>query len=66
MTWAVKSAHRITNKLESLGSRFGVADHIVLSFPEGYFSPTDDFDKLLQKAVKARGVVGGVQIFHGF
>jgi hypothetical protein len=69
MTWAVKSAHRIANKLESLGPRFGVADHIVLSFPDGYFGPTDDFDKLLKeavKALKARGVVGGVIIFHGF
>jgi hypothetical protein len=70
LSWAVHGAHRITDKLESLGVKYGVADHIVLSLPENYFNSNDkNFDKLCKKIVKAlqnRGIIAGTYIFHGF
>lgn len=70
LSWAVQQAHDITDKLEDLGGKYGVADHIVLSLPENYYkSSNDDFKKLTKKVFKAlinRNVVGGCSIFHGF
>lgn len=69
LSWAVQQAHDITDKLEGLGGKYGVADHIICSLPEfkpikqwknkeipeKTFTSTNDFKKLTPKIVKALG-----------
>ena len=65
--WAVREADRIAQRIKGASKRFGVAEHIIASVPKSDYGL--DFEKLRLKVVKilnARGIVGGVLIFHGF
>jgi len=65
--WAVRSAHRIADRLKKASKRFGQIEHLMISLP------TKDYGLSL-KAMRAkvkrllikRGVVGGCTIWHAF
>jgi len=65
--WAVRQAHNIEARLREASKRFGQVEHLTISVP------AKDYDLDLKplrlkviKLLKARGVVGGCLIFHGF
>jgi len=63
----VREARRIEARLAEASKRFGLAEHILATFPPKYYHLT--YEQLRKKAVKIlkrRGVIGGVLIFHGF
>jgi hypothetical protein len=65
--WAVREAGRIEARLAAASKGFGLVEHISCSVPLRDYGLS--FEALRGKAVKAlkvRGVVGGVMIFHGF
>ena len=65
--WAVREAMKIEARLKEGHKHFGAVEHIVASVPIRDYGL--DFNELRLKAVKAlsaRGIVGGVLIFHGF
>jgi hypothetical protein len=63
--WAVSSARRIGVRLEKASKQHGFVEHFVVSVPlEWYALSFDDLVKRVLKALKNRGVVGGVMIFH--
>jgi hypothetical protein len=69
--WAVREAKSIEFRLEQASKKFGLVEHIIVSFPKKYwYSDKADIGlklrKLCYKALKSRGVIGGVLIFHGF
>jgi hypothetical protein len=65
--WAVREAGKVEQRLAEGAKRFGLVQHIVASVPLKDYGLS--YGVLRSKAVKAllaRGVVGGVLIFHGF
>jgi hypothetical protein len=66
--WAVRGAQKIGGRLEKgveLG--FGKIEHITVSVPpEDYHLPEKVLRKKCRLALKARGVIGGGMIFHGY
>ena len=65
--WAVKEASNIESRLKEASKMFGFVEHVVVSVPENDYGLT--FEQLRVKIVKilaARGILGGVHIFHGF
>lgn len=64
--WAVRQARKIEARLKKASKHFGLAEHIIVTFPPTYYHLT--LEQMRVKAVeimKRRGVVGGVSIFHG-
>ena len=65
--WAVKQAGKIEMRLKEASKRFGVIEHIVASVPvKDYGLEFGALRTRVAKILKARGVIGGVLIFHGF
>ena len=65
--WAVRGAGKIEVRLEKASRHFGRVEHIVSSIPPKDYGLS--FKALRSQAIKAlkrRGVIGGVLIFHGF
>ena len=65
--WAVREASKIESRINEASKRFGLAEHIIQSVPQCDYGLK--FAQLKAKAVKAlrsRGVLGGVHIFHAF
>ena len=65
--WAVREAGNIESRIKEAEKRFGLAEHIVVSVPQKDYGLS--FEALRLKIVKvlaARGVLGGVLIFHAF
>jgi hypothetical protein len=65
--WAVRQAGKIEGRLAQASKRFGQVEHIVASVPVRDYGLSFEALRLnVAKALYARGVVGGVLIFHGF
>jgi hypothetical protein len=65
--WAVREAHKAERRLAEAAKRFGQAEHIVASVPKSdYGLPFRKMRLRCVAALYARGVVGGVLIFHAF
>lgn len=65
--WAPREAGKIETRLKEGSKRFGLVEHIVATVPPKFYGLT--FESLRAKIVAvlfARGVIGGVLIFHGF
>ena len=61
--WAVREAGRIEGRLKEASKRFGLVEHIVVSVPvRDYGLSYEVLRKKAVKALKIRGVVGGVLI----
>lgn len=65
--WAVREAHEIAGRLKEASKRFGAIEHLSISVPsKDYGLDLKPMRKKIIKLLKARGVVGGVLILHGF
>lgn len=65
--WAVRAADRINSRIQEARKRYGDFEHIVLSVPtKDYGLSFDVLKKKAQEILKARGVIDGCMIFHGF
>ena len=65
--WAVREAGNIEERIKSASKKFGLPHHVVASVPMNDYGLS--FEELRRKARKvlvARGVHGGVLIFHAF
>lgn len=65
--WAVRQARKIELRLAEASKRFGLVEHIVMTFSPKYYDLS--IEALRTKAIEAlkmRGIIGGVLIFHGF
>lgn len=65
--WAVREAGNIESRLREGEKRFGLIEHVVVSVPRKDYGLS--FEAMRSDAVdamKARGVLGGVMIFHAF
>jgi hypothetical protein len=64
--WAVREASAVEYRINQASKRFGVAEHIVCSVPKSdYGLPYVQLKAKALKALRNRGVLGGVLIFHG-
>jgi hypothetical protein len=65
--WAVREAGKIEMRLAEASKRFGLVEHIVASVPlKDYGLSFEALRVSAFKALLARGVFGGVLMFHGF
>ena len=65
--WAIRQAGNIEGRLAEASKRFGLVEHIVASVPvSDYGLSLEALRKKVDKILLARGVIGGVKIFHGF
>ena len=65
--WAVKEAKSVEFRLEQASKRFGLAEHIIVGVPSKYWYLDEEKRlKIVKKALKIRGVIGGCFIPHGF
>jgi hypothetical protein len=65
--WAVKEAENIEVRLLKGSKRWGLVEHIVVSVPtKDYGLKLGSLRNRVVKILRARGIVGGVMIFHGF
>ena len=65
--WAVREAKSIEFRLLEASKRWGVAEHIIVGLPSKYWGLSyADLIDVLMKALRVRGIIGGVHIFHGF
>jgi hypothetical protein len=65
--WAVRQALSAEARLYEASLRFGMVEHIVASVPKAdYGLSLEELREKVRKILKARGVVGGCIIFHGF
>ena len=63
--WAVREASAIEYRIKEASKRFGVAEHIICSVPKSdYGLPFVEMKAKALKALRNRGVLGGVLIFH--
>ena len=64
--WAVRECLRVEARLAEASKRFGLVEHIAMTFsPKYYHLDYKALRALAIKFLKARGVVGGCLIFHG-
>ena len=64
--WAIREAHRVADRLDVASKRWGNVEHIVCSLPEsdyGFKTLASACDKV-RRVLSARGVIGGVMLFH--
>jgi hypothetical protein len=65
--WAVRAAGKIEGRLAEASKRFGAVEHIVVAIPpEFYGLSLEAMREKAKEVLYARGVIGGVVIFHGF
>lgn len=65
--WAVREAKRIEARLKEASKHFGAIEHLMISVPSfDYGLDLKSLRLKIIKLLKARGVVGGCLIFHGF
>jgi hypothetical protein len=67
MGWARRESEKIKQRIAEASKTRGLAEHIIVSVPESDYGL--GYEQLRAKALKAiyaRGVLGGVMIFHGF
>lgn len=65
--WAVREARRIETRLAEASKRFGLVEHIVATVPPKFYELSyEALRKKILEVLKARGIIGGVLIFHGF
>ncbi len=65
--WATREAFRIEKRINEASKRFGLAEHIIVSVPPNdYGLSLEGLRVRIRKILAARGVIGGVMIFHGF
>jgi hypothetical protein len=65
--WAVREATRAEGRLEKAAERFGKVEHIAASIPPKLWGLSyEDLRARTLKALYARGIIGGMLIFHGF
>jgi hypothetical protein len=65
--WASREAHNIEARLKEASKRWGEVEHVVCSIsPEMYGLDYEALRAKLIEALRSRGVIGGVMIFHGF
>src|SRR3990170_5347954 len=65
--WAVREAHKIEVRLAEASRRFGLVEHIIGSVPpEWYGLNHEELRVKIKEGLSARGIIGGVLIFHGF
>jgi len=67
-SWAVKVARKATARLKALSDRYGLPiEHLSLSFDPKFYGIGNEkvYRKMGMKALKALGVFGGLDIFHG-
>jgi hypothetical protein len=63
--WAVREASAIEYRINQASKKFGVAEHIVVSVPKtDYDLPFAEMKAKALVALRNRGVLGGVLIFH--
>jgi hypothetical protein len=63
--WAVREASAVEYRIKEGSKLFGVAEHITISVPEAdYGLPYPKIKLKVLKALKNRGILGGVLIFH--
>lgn len=65
--WASRAARKIENRLNEASKRFGLVEHIIATVPPKFYGL--DYISLrvkIKEILAARGVIGGVMIFHGF
>jgi len=71
--WAVREAKSATRRIERASVKYGLAEHIICSTPkfeypmfdEGYSGYLKGRGRL-REILDSRGVIGGLEIFHGF
>jgi hypothetical protein len=65
--WAVRAAGHIKQRLDEASKRFGSVEHIIAPVPPSDFGLSyEAIHAKVLRALKARGVIGGCLIFHGF
>ena len=65
--FAVREAGHIEARLKEASKRFGLPEHIVDSVPEAdYGLSLEELRRKTATILKARGIIGGVTIFHAF
>jgi len=65
--WAVRQAGKIEMRLAEASKRFGLVEHIVATVPPKFYGLSLEALRIkIVKVLKARGIIGGVLIFHGF
>lgn len=65
--WAVREARNIEFRLEQASKHFGLVEHIIVGVPSKYWNLDEKKRlKIVKKALKVRGVIGGCFIPHGF
>lgn len=65
--WASREARKIEVRLAEASKRFGLAEHVVATVPPKFYGLNLEALRIkIVKVLKARGVIGGVLIFHGF
>ncbi|MGD6934357.1 MAG: hypothetical protein ACQCN5_09140 [Candidatus Bathyarchaeia archaeon] len=63
--WAVREASAIEYRIKESAKLFGVSEHIVASVPQAdYGLPYSIIKAKVLKALRNRGILGGVLIFH--
>jgi hypothetical protein len=63
--WCIREAGRAEERLRACANRFGTIEHIIDSCPKSeYDLPFEKLKAISLKAVRARGYLGGFQIFH--
>lgn len=63
--WAIREAGKAESRLKEAQKRFGVAEHIIDSIPiADYGLPFEKLKDNSLKAMRARGYIGGIMIFH--
>jgi hypothetical protein len=65
--WAVREANSIEDRIKASSKRFGLAEHVICSVSSRYYHLSfKELRAMAVKALMARGVLGGVIIFHAF
>jgi len=65
--WATGEAKRIEKRLEQASLRFGMVEHCMASVPvKDYGLSYEVLREKARVAIRKRGIIGGVLIFHGF
>jgi hypothetical protein len=65
--WAVRQAGHVKQRLDEASKRHGLVEHIIAPVPPSDFGLSYEvIHAKVLKALKARGIIGGCLIFHGF
>lgn len=65
--WAVRAAKNGEFILKEASKHYGKPEHIIVGVPSKYWGLSEKaIRKIVRKALRVRGVIGGGLIFHGF